>query len=57
MALHTQYNKANLTALIGVLCTAGALFFPNITAEKWAAIQGVLSTLMVFFVPNADPAP
>lgn len=51
----TKFNKAAAAALAGALCVflSSRLGF---TAEEATAAQTIITTLLVFFVPNREPA-
>ena len=49
-----RYNKATAAALAGAVITAVAAFWP-LEAELQSALQTVLTTALVWLVPNARP--
>lgn len=52
----TRWNKASISAIIGALATVFAVLWPDmLSTEKLAAIQGAITTLLVYAVPNVDP--
>jgi hypothetical protein len=50
-----RYNKATAAALAGALITAVAAFWP-LESELQGALQTVLTTVLVWLVPNIAPA-
>lgn len=51
----TKYSKAWVAAGVGAVATLVNLFFPNlITPETAALAAGVISTVLVYVVPNAS---
>lgn len=50
-----QYNKATAAALAGALVTLAAAVWP-LGSELQGALQTVLTTALVWLVPNAAPA-
>lgn len=50
-----RFNKATAAALAGALVTAVAAFWP-LESELLGALQTVLTTVLVWLVPNVEPA-
>lgn len=50
-----RFNKATAAALAGALVTAAAAFWP-LESELQGALQTVLTTALVWLVPNVQPA-
>ncbi len=50
-----RYNKASIAAVLGAVSTVFAIVFPDLLDTKQlAALQGALTTILVYAIPNVD---
>lgn len=57
--MYTNFNKAAVAVVVAVIGLVGIFWHPiNVSNETIAAIMGVLTPILVYFVPNLpkDPA-